>query len=107
VNELLRGGQIAEAEVPKFVAKNVITRSVGFEAEVQPDILERELQPGDHFLLCSDGLSGLIPPDELLNLMRKLSNDPEALVKSLIESAKSHGGDDNITAVFLAARQKA
>jgi PPM family protein phosphatase len=104
VNELLRSGQISDADVPKFVAKNVITRSVGFEREVQPDIIEKQVLPGEFYLLCSDGLSGLVSDQEITKSFNDLKENPARLVEKLVDLAKAGGGDDNITVVILTAK---
>lgn len=96
INEQLRAG-INLSENP--VGKNVITRSVGFERDVVADILERPLMPGDQFLLCSDGLSGLVS-DQRINQI--LSSTPkEKVVDVLIQEALQAGGHDNVTVLFL------
>lgn len=104
INELLRSGQIAETEVEKFVAKNVITRSVGFEREVQPDIIEKPLQADDFFVLCSDGLSGMVRDKDIAQQIQKDRLDPGLMVRNLVEKAKANGGDDNVTVVLIAAQ---
>lgn len=99
MNEQLRLGVIEEDELENFAAKNVITRSVGFDRDVECDIIKRQLQKGDMFLLCSDGLSGLVTDDEIQNIM---SNTPDdQIVPLCIDQAKAQGGDDNITVLLL------
>lgn len=110
INEQLRAGLINEEDLPRITHKNVITRSVGFESHVQVDILERELVAGDYYLLCSDGLSGLVSDVRLQQIIEQHGfNDIGALngiVTDAIEEAKANGGDDNITALglYVAAR---
>ena len=71
LNEQIRLGSMTEEQARKTIAKNVITRSVGFERDVYPDILEREISPGDTILMCSDGLTGMITDE----LMAQIFND--------------------------------
>jgi PPM family protein phosphatase len=99
VNEQLRAGIINEEQVKTFASKNVITRSVGYEKEVSVDVLERVAHPGDHFLMCSDGLSGLVPDVMINEILNRTECDriPEAC----INRALAHGGDDNITVMLL------
>jgi protein phosphatase len=104
VQEKLRAGLITREEMKTDRMKNVITRSVGFEQEVAVEIYEMKIQPGDIFLVCSDGLSGLLDDPDLLevvqeNLVQK--DDIDLAVKKLIEEANSRGGDDNITVVVV------
>lgn len=99
MNEQLRAGIIKEDQLKTFMNKNVITRSVGYEREVQVDIVERELTAGDCYLLCSDGFSGLVSDNlsgEILN-----RTNPEKIVATCINRALENGGDDNVTVMYL------
>jgi len=99
LNEQIRLGSMTEEQARKTIAKNVITRSVGFERDVYPDILEREISPGDTILLCSDGLTGMITDE----LMAKIFNDNsmDKTTPLFIKEALAHGGDDNVTVLVL------
>lgn len=99
VNEQIRLGMMTEEQARKTIGKNVITRSVGFERDVFPDLLEREISSGDVFLFCSDGLSGMVPDDEMMSIFN--SNPVEKVVPLMIERALEHGGDDNVTVLVL------
>lgn len=104
MNEQLRSGLIQERDIPKFVGKNVITRSVGFERDVQVDVLERRLEGGELFLICSDGLSGMVTDERIAEICR--SEGPEKIVPVCIEEAKRNGGDDNVTVMVLYAEPR-
>ena len=91
---------LAEAQVSPF--RNIITRSVGTAAAVEPDIFTQDVQVGDIFVLCSDGLSGHLEPSDIQALV--LENSPSAAATALIETANERGGRDNITALVLAVR---
>jgi serine/threonine protein phosphatase PrpC len=99
INEQVRAGVITEEEAPHVVGRNVITRSVGFEKDVMVDVLEREPGPGDLYLLCSDGLSSLVQPDRLHELLKV--TPPEDAVAKCIKEAKAAGGDDNISVIVI------
>jgi len=101
MNEQLRAGLIRESDIAHFVGKNVITRSVGFEADVQVDIVEREIKSGETFLMCSDGLSGLVTDERIAEIMRM--QRPEDVVAACITEAKKNGGDDNVTVMAVYA----
>ena len=100
VNEQLRAGVINEQEAA-LGAKNVITRSVGFERDVAVDVIERKVEVGDTYLLCSDGLSGLVPDERLLEICR--DNPAKESVLQCIKEAKAAGGDDNISVIIIRA----
>ena len=101
VNEQVRAGLLAEKDIEKFGAKNVITRSVGFEKDVVCDIVERSLLPGDLVLLCSDGLSGLVSDKKIAEICSE--GDLKTIVAKCITEAKANGGDDNVTVLALRA----
>lgn len=104
VNEQIRAGLLHERDVEKFGAKNVITRSVGFEKDVSCDIIERSLLPGDLVLMCSDGLSGLVEDKRIAEICSE--GNLKNIVSKCISEAKANGGDDNITVCALYARQQ-
>ena len=95
VAEQLSAGYITEEEADNHPQKNIITRALGIEREISPQINALELQSGDKLLLCSDGLHGLVPNTEISDLLLKESITDT--VDSLISRANDLGGDDNIT----------
>lgn len=99
INEQIRLGMMSEEQARKQLGKNVITRSVGFERDVFPDILEREVSAGDTFLFCSDGLSGMVTDSDMTTILN--STSPEKLTQALVEKALDHGGDDNVTVLIV------
>jgi protein phosphatase len=80
--------------------KNVITRALGMQDSVEVDLLAHEVQLGDTFVLCSDGLSGMISDAEILQVASQ-NADLGATCKRLAALANEHGGEDNITAVVV------
>lgn len=97
VQEEIRAGLISPEDIENHELQHVITRSVGYQKDVSVDIYRRKLQPNDTFLLCSDGLSGLVKNKEILEHLE--GNSIETSVRSLIGLANSRGGTDNITVV--------
>ena len=103
INEQVRAGVISEEEAPHVVGRNVITRSVGFEKDVMVDILEREPVPNELYLLCSDGLCGLVTRERLHEIVRL--TPPSEIVAKCIKEAKAAGGDDNISVIVIRAQE--
>lgn len=102
VNEKLKAGIITRDQLKRDKSRNVITRSVGFESSVLVDIYQKEVAPGDLYLACSDGLSGMVEDMEMIKAIDEFgwgNDDLTPLVNHLIEKANEHGGDDNITCV--------
>ncbi len=103
MNEQLRAGIITEDQIKTFANKNVITRSVGYERDVHVDIFERPTQAGDEFLLCSDGLTGMVDDQLIAELFTR--NQAEQVTTSCIDKALENGGDDNVTVMHLQVRE--
>jgi serine/threonine protein phosphatase PrpC len=102
VNEQIKAGMITPEEAKHSRYKNIITRSVGFEEEVQVDVMGLLTEPGDSFILCSDGLANLVEDHELRDLV--LKHPLEELPGRLVDLANERGGDDNITVIVVQTR---
>ncbi len=100
VFEQVQAGMLTEAEAEKHPLRNVITRALGGALQVTPDASEIKTKPGDVFLLCSDGLTGMVPEDEILRVVTESPSLDEACQK-LIDTANERGGLDNITAILV------
>jgi protein phosphatase len=99
VNEQIKAGMITPDEARHSRYKNIITRSVGFEEEVQVDVMGVLAQSGDTFVLCSDGLANLVEDREIRDAVGK--NPLADVPKTLIALANERGGDDNITVIAV------
>jgi PPM family protein phosphatase len=102
VGELIRSGKLTREEADVHPQRSVITRALGPDPNVDVDTFVVDTQPGDIFLLCSDGLSGMINDKAILRIVRDNRHDLPAATKALIEAANRGGGDDNITVVLFA-----
>jgi protein phosphatase len=100
VGGLVRLGQLTEEEAKVHPQRSVILRAVGVEANVEVDILQHELEPGDVYLACSDGLSGMVR-DEVMGETLGMFEPLETAAEMLIELANAAGGRDNITVVLF------
>jgi PPM family protein phosphatase len=101
VFEQVQAGMLTEAEAEKHPLRNVITRALGGALSVSPDAAEVEAQPGDVYLLCSDGLTGMVPEEEILRVVSDSSGDIEKACQELIDTANERGGLDNVTAILV------
>ena len=99
INEQIRSGLITKQEAEKLNYKNVITRSVGFEEIVNVDVYTREVESGDVFLLCSDGLTGMLSDEEIKDCINP--KNMAASVDKLIHNANEAGGADNVSVILL------
>jgi len=101
VFEQVQAGMLTEAEAEKHPLRNVITRALGGALSVTPDASEVESKPGDVYLLCSDGLTGMVPEDEILRVVSENGSDLEKACQDLIDIANERGGLDNVTAILV------
>jgi protein phosphatase len=99
INEQVKAGAISEEEAPHVMGRNVITRSVGFEKDVTVDTLERVAESGEIYLLCSDGLCGMIEDAHIAKILKETPIDQ--VVPRCIEEAKKAGGDDNVSVIVI------
>ena len=102
VEEQVRMGRMSESEALRSPLRNVITRALGTQNAVTPDCFEVQAEPGDVFMLCSDGLTRELSDKTIESLLR--CNQPlQERCTRLIESAKKAGGHDNITCLLVQA----
>jgi PPM family protein phosphatase len=101
VNEQLKAGAISADEAKHSRFKNIITRSVGFEQQVQVDLMGLELEPGDAMVVCCDGLSNLVDDPEILSIVGE--NAIDVAPARLVALANDRGGDDNINVIVVRA----
>lgn len=101
INDMLRSGEITVEEAKLYPYKNIITRAVGTNASVNVDGLVEKNIDGDILLLCSDGLSGMLSRQEILDIVSDENISLEERADKLVELAKSHGGLDNISVILV------
>jgi protein phosphatase len=78
--------------------RNEVLRSLGVEPSVEVDVFPVDVEPGDRYLLCSDGLSGVVDDLEIASVVR--ADPPEIAARRLVDAANARGGPDNITVVI-------
>lgn len=100
VAELIKSGTIKPEEANNHPQKNVITRALGTEYTLEPDIIRCDMESGDFILICTDGLSNAVKDEDMVNTIVNTSDLDEAC-KLLVKKAKENGGFDNITAVVI------
>ncbi len=103
VAEQVRAGLLTEEQARTHAQRNVITRSLGTQPDVEVDIFVEPLEEGDILLLCCDGLSGVVSDDEMRLIVERFP--PQESVYHLIERANENGGPDNITAIVIAVQE--
>jgi PPM family protein phosphatase len=101
VAELVRGGKLTPEEAETHPQRSVITRALGTEPDIDVDTFTVEAQPGDVFMLCSDGLTTMVDDDAILDAVAKHRPDLREAAKALVNAANRGGGEDNITVIFF------
>jgi len=91
---------MTEEEERNFPHKNVITRALGMRETVQVDIRTHQIKSGDIYILCSDGLSGMLTDDQILQIGGN-AKTLERAVAELVDAANRNGGTDNVTTLLL------
>lgn len=100
VEEMVRLGEITEAEARNHPDKNIITRAVGATSNVDIDFFDYKVRPGGIILMCSDGLSNMVEDEEIRRILRRtISIEEKARV--LVETANENGGKDNIAVILV------
>jgi protein phosphatase len=107
VAELVRRGELSPEQAEVHPQRSVITRALGTDPDVDVDAFTVQAEPGDVYLICSDGLSDMVDGEELERILIQYRADLAGATKALVAAANRGGGDDNITAVVFAIEEGA
>ena len=99
LNDYLKAKKLSPEEIESFPHKNVIVRALGMKENVQVDVVRIDPQEGDVFLLCSDGLSGMVSDAQMQETLAR-TDDLDRAVNMLIDQANAAGGTDNVTCIL-------
>jgi protein phosphatase len=94
-------GILKADEIERHPLRNVITKAVGAKEDIDIDVVEEKLLPGDVILICSDGLHSMIADDKILEVLKAWSSSLEDAVAKLIDAANEAGGKDNVSVVLV------
>lgn len=98
VQQLIEDGKITREEANTHPKKNMLTKALGCTAYIEPDLRARNFEPGDIFMMCSDGLTNMVTEAQIFDIV---TDRPDKAPTSLIEKANEAGGYDNITVVII------
>jgi protein phosphatase len=102
VMRLVELGQIGEEDIYLHPQRNAVLRSLGDQADVEVDLFEERLQPGDALLLCSDGQWEMTHDPEMEHILSKYADsDVQMVCEELIRAANQAGGEDNVTSILV------
>jgi protein phosphatase len=94
-------GVLDPEEAEHHPMRNIITKAIGAKEDIDVPVFEEQLEDGDLYLLCSDGLHGMINDKEIRRIVLQSGNELEKCVKELIEAANENGGKDNVTVLVM------
>ena len=100
VEEMVLAGQLSKSEARTHARKNVITRAIGGEEQVEPEMFSIDLKENSKILMCSDGLTNMLEDAEILSIVRNNANIEDA-ARLLIDRANENGGKDNISVIIV------
>ena len=103
-NEYVKLKILRKEDLPRFPYKNVIVRALGLGDRVKIDTFYKEGRPGDHFLLCSDGLTDLLSDEDICHVVMS-AEEPKRACRMLVAEANARGGIDNITALIVSLHE--
>ncbi len=98
VQKLVKEGKITKEEAENHPKKNMLMKALGCELKIEPDVTVKGFQEGDIILICSDGLTNMIPEQEIYNIIKE---NYEHAAENLIKRANELGGNDNITIILI------
>jgi len=101
INEQIQSGVISADQARSHPLRNVVTRALGGKPDLLVDMQLQPMQPEDVLLLCSDGLTTMLPDDEICRLMAENVADVAQAARALVDAANAKGGEDNITVLLL------
>lgn len=106
IQEQVRRGLITEDDARNSSIKNLVTKALGIEGEVEPDVVEDIIQPGDYYMMCSDGLTDVIPDEAIRQTIIEKGTDLQQTCEALIQLANDAGGPDNISVIMIRINKK-
>jgi len=101
LNDYKKSRALTPEEIQAFPHKNVIVRALGMRDAVEVDVQRVPVEPGDVFVLCSDGLSGMVTDERIAELVRGHPKDLRGAAQALVDGANEGGGQDNVTCVLV------
>jgi len=101
LQEQIDSGMISKADARVSQNKNLVTRAVGIDAEVEAEVHVHDVKRGDIYLLCSDGLNDMVEDEDIAETVRMLKSNLPLLANQLIQAANDNGGRDNVSVILI------
>lgn len=104
VEDQVRTGLLSALDAAAHPLRHVLTRALGIEPQVEPDILTLDVRTGDRILLCTDGLTKMLRDADILDVLNDSKREAQAVCDELVRRANERGGQDNVTVVLVSDR---
>jgi protein phosphatase len=101
LQELVDRGFYSQEEAQRSTNRNYVTRALGVEANVEVEVQEIDVQKGDYFLMCSDGLPDMVEDEDIHLTISTFSNDVRTVGEQLIKLTNDNGGRDNVSVILV------
>ena len=101
LQEQIDSGMISKADARVSQNKNLVTRAVGIDEEVETEIHVHEVKRGDIYVLCSDGLNDMVEDEDIAEIVKTLKSNLPLMAKQLIQAANDNGGRDNVSVILV------
>lgn len=101
LQEQIDSGMISKADARVSQNKNLVTRAVGIDEEVETETHVHEVKRGDVYVLCSDGLNDMVEDDDIAEIVKTLKSNLPLMAKQLIQAANDNGGRDNVSVILV------
>ena len=101
VQELVNRGLFTAEEARQSLAKNLVTRALGVDPTIEVETSEADVEDGDTYLLCSDGLTDVVDDEEIREILKNARTDVDTAARRLVERANENGGPDNISVILV------
>lgn len=105
VQELVSRGLVTAEEARQSISKNLVTRALGIDPDVEVDVSEQDVFDDDVYLLCSDGLNDVLADGDIEMMLTEHGRDLEATARHMVNTANTRGGPDNISVILVRARR--
>ena len=103
VNEQVKLGLLTSEQAYRHPMRNIVTRALGNQPDVEVDVIVEAVRPDDIFALCSDGLSDMVSDQEISQILVKHGEVPRDACRVLVDQANTYGGEDNVTVIVMAS----
>lgn len=105
VQELISRGLVTAEEARQSISKNLVTRALGIDPDVEADVAEHDIYDDDLYLLCSDGLNDVLADGDLELMLTELGRNLEVTARQMVDTANERGGPDNISVILVRAHR--